>query len=229
MSQLWDDLLTEEEREVIRRSGYGGRKNVGKFPVLLVIDAQYNFFGARKPLLEQLDEYPTGIGIIAWESVGRSANILNAARAARIPIIFTRYVAGSGEDSHESRMSRDHTKFTPDAPGSEIIEELKPMPGETVIDKTFASAFFGTELINRLIGYSADTLLIMGGTTSGCVRTTAIDASNYGFRTVIIEDCVFDRISVSHKVALLDVWMKYGILMNANEVSNYLVSLKKER
>lgn len=228
MSQPWDGLLSNEEIDVIRRSGYGGRSNVGKSPALIVIDAQYNFFGARKPILEQLDEFPTGIGISAWESIDRSIKVLATAREAQIPVIFTRYVAGKSGNSHEGRMKRDHSKFNPDAPGSRIVDELRPEEGEVIIDKTFASAFFGTDLINHLISRSVDTLLIMGGTTSGCVRSTAIDSSNYGFRTVLIDDCLFDRISVSHRVTLLDIWMKYGILMDSSDVAEYLRSLDKK-
>lgn len=159
MSRIWDDLLSPEEKEVIRCSGYGGRKTTGKSPALLVIDAQYNFFGARKPMSEQLDEYPTGIGVNAWLSVGRLVRVLTVARNAGIPVIFTRYVASMGDLSHENRMRRDHTKFAPGAPGSRIVEELQPLEGETVIDKTFASAFSALNsttalLVIRLIRYS---------------------------------------------------------------------------
>lgn len=225
MPEIWDGLISDEEREVIKRSGYGGRKDVGQRPALLIIDAQYNFLGSRKPILDQLDEFPTGVGLNAWKRIESSAMILKVAREANIPVIYTRYVAGTAGSSHEKRMKRDHSKFSPDAPGSAIVDELRPGEGEAVIDKNFASAFFGTDLINRLVGNSVDTLLIMGGTTSGCVRSTAIDASNYGFKAVLIKDCVFDRIAVSHRAAMLDIWMKYGILMDSVEVADYLSSL----
>ena len=123
-------------------------------------------------------------------------------------------------------MKRDHSKFSPDAPGSNILKELFPEPGEIVIDKQYASAFFGTPLINHLVSLGADTLIFIGGTTSGCVRTSAIDASNYGFNSVIVEDCVFDRLEVSHKVALLDVWMKYGTLVTHEEAMEYFSRFK---
>lgn len=227
MSFPWDELLSESEKEVIRRAGYGNRTITGTRPAFLVIDAQYNFFGARKPLLDQVDDFPTGIGIGAWNSLDHSRKVLSAARNAGIPVIFTRYVAQGGPRSHESRMSRDHSKFEPGSMGSEIVEELSPISGETVIDKNYASAFFGTPLINHLVGKSVDSLIIIGGTTSGCVRSTAIDASNYGFNAILVSDCVFDRIEVSHKVALLDIWMKYGSVTSAQDAVEYLKNIEK--
>ena len=128
--------------------------------------------------------------------------------------------------SHESKMNRDHTKFKPSSHGSQIIEELKPLSRETIIDKNYASAFFGTPLINYLVGLNVDTIIIIGGVTSGCVRATAVDASNFGFRVVVVEDCVFDRISMSHKASLLDIWMKYGSVLHSNEVMEYFKEIR---
>lgn len=229
MSNQWDDLLTETEKEIIRRSGYGNRRNLGKTPALLIIDAQYNFFGARKPIMEQLEEYPTGVGIEAWRNLDRTVSLLARARETGIPVIYTRYVAQDSGNSHESKMKRDHSKFSADSHGSQIVAELKPAEGDVLIDKNYASAFFGTSLINHLVGRSIDTLIIVGGTTSGCVRSTAIDSSNFGFNTALVSDCVFDRISVSHKVALLDIWMKYGSVLSSVEIEEYFGSLKKEK
>lgn len=221
MHQQWDDIVSEKEREIIRKGGYGNRKDLGRKPALIVIDAQYNFFGDRSPTLEQMEKYPTGVGSKAWESLDKSVSLIKAARIAKIPVIYTRYVAQKSGRSHESKMKRDHAKFQPESKGSQIVKEMAPMGDEVVIDKQYASAFFGTSLINHLVSGGADTLLFIGGTTSGCVRTSAIDASNYGFNSVIVEDCVFDRLEVSHKVALLDVWMKYGTLVTHEQALDY--------
>ncbi len=230
MSHSWEADLSLTEKEVIERSGYGKRKAYGDRPALVIIDAQYNFFGSNEPIQDQLDRYPTGVGIEAWSKVGISSRILQSARESRIPVFFTRYVAQDSEMSHESKMNRDHTKFKQGSHGSQIIEELKPLSRETIIDKNYASAFFGTPLINYLVGLNVDTIIIIGGVTSGCVRATAVDASNFGFRVVVVEDCVFDRISMSHKASLLDIWMKYGSVLHSNAVMEYFkeIQLRKD-
>jgi maleamate amidohydrolase len=226
VSHPWEADISSTEKEVIERSGYGNRKAYGVKPTLIIIDAQYNFFGSEEPIMDQLDRYPTGVGIEAWSKVESSGRILQSARDSRIPVFFTRYVAQDSEMSHESKMNRDHTKFRKESLGSQIIEELKPIDGEIVIDKNYASAFFGTPLINYLVGLNVDTIIIIGGVTSGCVRATAVDASNFGFRVVVVEDCVFDRISISHKASLLDIWMKYGSVFCADEVIEYFREIR---
>jgi len=226
VSHPWEADISSTEKEVIERSGYGNRKAYGVKPTLIIIDAQYNFFGSEEPIMDQLDRYPTGVGIEAWSKVESSGRILQSARDSRIPVFFTRYVAQDSEMSHESKMNRDHTKFRKESQGSQIIEELKPIDGEIVIDKNYASAFFGTPLINYLVGLNVDTIIIIGGVTSGCVRATAVDASNFGFRVVVVEDCVFDRISISHKASLLDIWMKYGSVFCADEVIEYFREIR---
>lgn len=223
---IWEDQLSETDKEVIRRGGYGGNRKLGLKPVLIIIDAQYNYFGANRNILEQLDEYPSGVGEEAWKTIKPSLRIVKEARERNVPIIYTRYVKQTGgKSAHEERILRDHSKYDVEAHGSQIIGELAPTKDNLVIDKSYASAFFGTPLINYLIGMNVDTVLIAGGTTSGCVRATAIDSSNFGFKTAIIEDCVFDRISASHKTSLLDFWMKYGSVIFSSEVLDYFKQL----
>ena len=228
MSHPWEADLSLTEKKVIEKSGYGKRKAYGNKPALIIIDAQYNFFGARESIENQLERYPTGVGLEAWSKVKTSIRILQSARKSKIPVFFTRYIAQNSRMSHESKMKRDHSKFESEAPGSQIIEDLQPLGEERIIDKNYASAFFGTPLINYLVGLSIDTLIIIGGVTSGCVRATAVDASNYGFRVVVIEDCVFDRISISHKASLLDIWMKYGSVLRSNEVLKYFNHIRQK-
>jgi nicotinamidase-related amidase len=67
--------------------------------------------------------------------------------------------------------------------------------------------------------------MVAGGTTGGCVRATCVDAISRGFDVAVVEDCVYDRISVSHKVALLDLWMKYCDLISQPEAIRYVQHL----
>jgi len=76
----------------------------------------------------------------------------------------------------------------------------RPLPGEIVIYKERASAFFGTPLIAHLRKVGADSLIIFGESTSGCVRASTVDAYSYGFHNVVVEECTYDRSMLSHKI-----------------------------
>ena len=101
-----------------------------------------------------------------------------------------------------------------------IVDKLAPERGDLVIDKSYSSAFYGTPLLSFLIKLRADTLIVTGGTSSGCIRATCVDAVTRNFNVAVVEDCVYDRISVSHKVALLDLWMKYCDVITSEEAIN---------
>ena len=106
-----------------------------------------------------------------------------------------------------------------------IVDDIKPVGGEVVIQKTKPSAFFGTPLVASLIDKGVDTLIVLGCTTSGCVRATALDAFSFGFVTVVVEDGVFDRGWMSHAVNLFDLSQKYADVLDSGEVGNYLLGL----
>ena len=91
-----------------------------------------------------------------------------------------------------------------------------------MIYKQRASAFFGTPLISYLTKDSVDTLLVGGGTTSGCVRASVVDAFSYGFKVAVIEECTFDRGEASHKINLFDIHQKYGNVIHLDEALDYL-------
>lgn len=112
-------------------------------------------------------------------------------------------------------------------PGTQIVAELAPDDTDLVVDKSCASAFFGTPFISYLIKMKADTLIIVGGSTSGCVRATAVDAVTHNFNVAVLEDCVYDRITLSHKAGLLDLWMKYCDVLSSDTAVKYLKELKK--
>lgn len=220
---IWDEILTATDREVIRRAGYGRPRGLGKRPALVLIDAQYNYLGADRPILDQLKEWPSGVGDAAWRAVPRIQGLLAAARGAGAPVIFTRQVQKDlAFDGFAAKARRDGTNYLEGAMGTRIVAELAPLPGEPVVDKGYASAFYGTPLLSILIQLRADTLIVAGGTTSGCVRAFCVDAVSRGFRVGVAADAVFDRIRVSHQAALLDLWMKYCDLLTAEAAVGYL-------
>ncbi len=217
MAHIWDDILSEQDRAVIEAAGYARSgaaswesRGLGQRPVVLVIDMQNLTCGRNVPILEAIKEYRTAMGTIAWAAIDRIAPFVAAARERGVPIIYTRVVP------------RNHG---PNDPAVQIVEPLAPRGGDLVIDKNYASAFYGTALLNQLVRRGADTVIVVGNTTSGCVRATAIDAQQNGFSVVIPEECVFDRIQASHKASLLDLWMKYAQVMPTAQVLDYLNSL----
>lgn len=226
--RVWDEFLNDVDRKVIEKLGYGKIRGIGKRPCLMIIDAQYNYVGSDKPILEQLDEWPTGVGERAWVALRKCKKLLQLIREKHIPVIYTRQVQTKYTvkfDLFSARTGRETEKYVLGHKGVEIVEELKPKDGDIVIDKNYASAFYGTPLISILVSLGVDSIIIVGGTTSGCVRATAIDAAMRGFKVVVIEDCVFDRFEFSHKASLFDLWAKYADVISLEEVLEMLKNL----
>ena len=107
----------------------------------------------------------------------------------------------------------------------EIVKEIAPAPADIVIHKPKPSGFFGTPLQSVLNDYGVDTLLVTGGSTSGCVRATVVDAFSLNYFVAVVEEGTFDRIQLSHKANLLDMNIKYADVMNADAVGRYLDGL----
>jgi isochorismate hydrolase len=110
-----------------------------------------------------------------------------------------------------------------------IKEELAPMPGDLVIYKERASGFFGTPLVAHLRKLGAESLIICGESTSGCVRASTVDAYSYAFHNVVVEECTYDRSLLSHKVNLFDLHHKYADVMHVEEVIAHLDVLARGR
>jgi len=224
---VWDDVLTPVDREVIRRGGYGKPRGLGDHPVLLIIDPQYNYAGADSPILEQLQEWPSGAGESAWRAMERLKPVIAAFRETHRPVIYTRQVQQSiaFDGFAAKKTGQDFSQYLDGSKGTSIVDEIAPKEGDLVINKSYASAFYGTPLLSYLIKLKVDTLIVAGGTTSGCVRAACVDAVSRNFDAAVLEDCVYDRISISHKVALLDLWMKYCDVISGEEAVRYVQAL----
>ena len=96
------------------------------------------------------------------------------------------------------------------------------MPGELVVRKTQASAFFGTDLSSYLTYKGVDSVIIAGCTTSGCVRATVVDAISYNFRPIVVADCVGDRAAGPHEANLFDIGQKYADLIERDEAVKWI-------
>lgn len=223
---VWEDILTDTDKAVIKKAGYGRPRGLGKVPALMIVDPQYNYCGENKPILEQLGRWPSGVGETAWQAVENIKRILFPSRSASLPIIYTRHIQKDLQfDGFAAKTDRDQQNYLDGSQGTAIISELTPLAGELVVDKSYASAFYGTPLISYLIKLGVDTLLVTGGTTSGCVRSLCVDAISRNFNVAVLEDAVYDRISVSHKAGLLDLWMKYCDVILTKTAVEYVETL----
>lgn len=230
VAHVWEDALTDIDRLVIEKGGYGKRRGFGKKPALVIIDVQYNYVGEDKPIEEQLDQWPSGGGANAWAAIRNIQKLKEAAKANGIPVIYTRNVQKKtiAFDSFAQKANRDNSKYIDGRPETMIVDELAPDDNDLVVDKSYASVFFGTPFISYLIKMGVDTLVLVGGSTSGCVRATAVDAVTRNFNVAVVEDCVYDRIQLSHKASLLDLWMKYCDVVDSGEVVRYFQEVKGE-
>lgn len=195
-------------------SGFGGRVGLGEHPALLVVDMSRGFAEAGSPL-----------ACVADEAVTVIARLLGAARAGGVPIAFTT-VAYNEEDLEEAAtfLAKVPALRTLEA-GSRWVEidpRLAPGPEEPVLVKLFASAFFGTDLADRLRAAGADSVLVAGASTSGCVRATVVDALQHGFRPVVVPTAVADRDRGAHEQSLQDIDGRYGDVVPEAEALAWL-------
>ncbi len=154
--------------------------------------------------------------------------LLNVARETNTPVIHTRvrYTPPDFSDAGIWIAKAPVLKALVEGnPYAAFCDEVAPLEGEVVITKQFASAFFGTSLITMLNGLGVDTLIIIGCTTSGCVRATAVDTLQYGIRPMCVRECIGDRHDGPHESSLFDINAKYGDVVSKSETIEYLRSL----
>ena len=202
-----------DEFEIFEKQGFGHSLGLGAVPSLCIIDFVVGFDDAEI----------LGGGNIR-SAIEHTADLLSFCRAQQLSIAHTRVVFADDGSDHNllSEKVPSLKELTETAPNSQIVPELTPLPGELVVRKRNASAFFETDYGSWLTRVNADTLLIAGCTTSGCVRATAVDALGYGYKPIVVTDCVGDRAIGPHDASLFDMRQKYADLMTAEDVKAVL-------
>ena len=189
-------------------TGYGNR------PAMLVIDFIRAYTTEGAPFFGQ--------GVV--DAVARSVPLLEATRKARVPVIYTKVLYHpSGIDGGLFVKKVPALRMLVEGePLAEIDPSIPPEPEDLVIIKNYPSPFFGTSLNSTLMGLGIDTLILIGCSTSGCVRAGAIDAIQYGYRVVVPRECVGDRHDGPHDANLFDINAKYGDVVSTEDVIGYL-------
>ena len=205
-----------------QESNYEGvwdsRLGFGEKSAIIVIDLLQGYTTEGSPL------YAPGV----VECVQQMPDFLDLARAKGVPIIHTqvRYTQPNYEDGgvwvKKAPVLKDLVEGNPYAA---FCEDVIPQPGEVIITKQYASAFFGTSLVATLNGLRVDTLIITGCTTSGCIRATAVDADQHGYRPICVRECIGDRHEGPHEANLFDINAKYGDVISKAEAMEYLNGL----
>lgn len=206
---VWDDLLGDADRASFEKARMGSVGGMGDSPALVVVDMTYAFVDSR---------FRLGCSDTGYPAVDATARLLESARGAGLPVFFTRgFDEGSAGALGLWKGGEPRSGMA-----NQIVDGIAPRDGETVLQKRRPSAFFGTNLVDMLIYSRIDTVIVAGMSTSGCVRATVVDAFSYNYRVVIPEQCVADRSAVSHKVGLLDMHMKYGDVVQLDDLVDRL-------
>ena len=189
--------------------GFGQRQGAGTRPALLVIDMSLGFTSPGSPLHCELEDVVAAI-----------ARLLEAARAVGAPVVFTTVSYGEGEQA----VAKAFIEKVPallalaaDGPYTAIDPRIAPLPHEPLLNKLFASAFFGTSLQSLLAAHDCDSVIVTGASTSGCVRATAVDVLQNGYRLLVPREAVGDRNQAAHEQALYDIDAKYGDVVTLDE------------
>jgi nicotinamidase-related amidase len=210
----WRDVVPPETMEVYR--SYRRTTTIVGRPAVLAVDLFSGVFpDGPMSLTEAVARNPRSCGPYAWDAREPISRLLDLARSHDIPLLF------SSQDPQTSRAT--HRPPSPqDALDLALDPAFGPRPGEPVIPKRRASVFFETDLAEQLTHLGVDTLVLCGETTSGCVRATAVDAYSHGLHVVIVEEAVFDRSPLSHKISLFDLHHKYADVMTLAQFQDEL-------
>jgi maleamate amidohydrolase len=201
----------------MRHAGFHGSVGLGRRPALIVVDVNRGFTDPASPLVCDLDSVVAAIG-----------RLLEVARGAGIPIVYTTvsYDEG-GRQTAAAFIEKIPALLTLEAGTSwvEIDPRIAPRDDEPVLNKLFASAFFGTALASFLTANGCDSMIVTGASTSGCVRATVVDAIQHGYRPIVPREAVGDRNPDAHAANLYDIETKYGDVVAVDDLIAQLEEL----
>ena len=203
------------------RSTFNGSTGFGRRCAIVSIDFMKSYTTPGQGLYAE--------GVV--EAVRHAGRFYEEARRLQVPIIHTRVqFLDSGKDGgifvDKLPVLRE---MTADSPFTDFDDHVQPKGDEAVICKQYPSAFFGTPLVSILVKEGADTVILTGCSTSGCVRASVVDAISYGFRVIVPRECVGDRHNAPHEANLFDIQAKYGDVLPTEDVLAHLRQLVANR
>ncbi len=204
--------------EGMQFEGFGKRGGgIGRRPALVIVDMNYGFTDPKSPLVCELDD-----------TIDAIRRLLDVMRRAELPVVFTTVSFGEGDKVTAKAFIDKVPVLLTLAAGTrwvEIDDRIAPREDEVVLNKLFASAFFGTALSSLLASHGCDSVIVTGASTSGCVRATAVDALQHGYRPVVPREAVGDRNPAAHDASLYDIDLKYGDVVSLDECIEALEEL----
>lgn len=197
---------------------FDGRIGFGKRPALLIVDFINAYVTEGAPLFA-----PDVV-----TAVDETIPLLSLAREKQIPVLYTKVLYNKNFRDGGIFIQKVPVLKTmvEGEPLAEIVPQLTPVESDIIIVKQYASAFFGTSLAATLTSLGVDTILLTGCSTSGCIRASAVDGMQYGFRVIVPRECVADRHPGPHEANLFDINSKYGDVVSKSEVMEYLGTLQ---
>ncbi|HEY8695317.1 MAG TPA: isochorismatase family protein [Chloroflexota bacterium] len=231
MKSVWDQYLSERDKSIFSSAGYGVPQGFGQRPALVIVDTNYNFVGDRRePIEESIKRFRNSCGEEGWAAVDAMRELLQHVRAKGLPVVYSTGITrldgrNRGAWDFKNSRSAEDAQGASGEIGQRIVQEIAPLPREFVLEKEKPSVFFGTPLVGYLNQWKVDQVLVVGGTTSGCVRATAVDAFSHNFRVALIEEGCFDRGQASHAITLWDMNAKYADIVSLQATIQYVDSL----
>jgi maleamate amidohydrolase len=219
----WRDVVDAETLALYAH--YRRDTFVGNAPALVAIDLyELAYQGGDAPVSQVAKTYPSSCGAFGYAAISPTQRLFASARRAGLPIVYS--TSETRPDAGPRAIRATQRRGIPvDPQVYEIKAEFAPQPGDTIVRKMRASAFYGTPLLAHLTQLGVQSIIMCGESTSGCVRASAVDAYSNGFHVTLVEECCFDRHLLSHKINLFDLHHKYADVMTIDAVTAHLDAL----
>jgi maleamate amidohydrolase len=203
-----------DDEEFFRQRGFGLKIGFGHRPALIVIDMINAFTDPNMPLGANLEPQIAAI-----------RPLIDVAHERNVPVVFSTVMYHDADFKDAgiwALKQKGTTSLKAGTPAVELDKRMDFQPRDSLLVKKYASCFFGTDLVPRLLSRGVDTLIITGCTTSGCVRATAVDAVQTGLRPMVVREAVGDRSEAAHAQSLFDLNAKYADVVSLEETLQYL-------
>lgn len=224
----WDKYLGEQDLKVLQKGKFARRMGFGKRPAIIVVDVQKYMVGVKG----QEDQWPSSGGQPAHDAVDQIVALVAHGQKHGVPVFFSRFeIAPDGSDmgvyARKRDLLRDPHWCLAGEVGAEMVDALVPTSNDIEFVKKKPSCFHGTPLLGYLIDRQIDTVVVVGGSTSNCIRATVFDGASYNFRVIIPQQAVFDRFPISHAISLFDMDRQFADVVDIAEVEKYFEGLER--